>query len=146
MLIFYEVKTEGLKEWIQRNLKTHEKNLFGIGNYSYVDYIEEYQILSKDLFPIYKTEFINFYSQTNYLTILKDFNCTDKDICLIDSYMDSFSLYDSNGNGITYQIKKGTKIYIKQQGLKFNLNEIQLKNFSVKNGFTTLYMLKIPIR
>ena len=63
--------------------------------------------------------------------------------------MYSIRLYDSKENGITYQIKKGTKVYIKLQGLNLNLNElnqIEIKNYNIRNGFATLYMHKSLLR
>ena len=78
-----------------------EKIKFGIGNYSDMYNIEEYQILSKDLFPIYKKEFINFYSKTNNLIILIDFKCKSSYLDLSDSFIISsfnynLDVYNSN--------------------------------------------------
>ena len=86
---------------------------------------------------------------------MKDFNCTCNKIYLNDSNL-SFKnnnpvyLYDSNDKSITYQITKGTKVYIKRQGLNLNLselNEVQIIKCMIKgNGYATLYMHKSLLR
>ena len=117
ILFSNEVNNQATNEWIETNLKRIDNMFFGIG--SNYDKIEEYQVISKDLFSKYKKEFINFYYNTKYMTVLKDFKCTSNYFYLGDSYLLSNQKYlclsDSNDKGINYYIKKGKKVYIKQE-------------------------------
>ena len=117
-----QINIEEIKECILKNFKIidnfdTEKISFGIANFT--DIIEGYQIVSEDLFSKIQNEFIKFYNQNNYLTILKDFNCINCGLNLTNSIVklnnDFLVLYDTESGISAKSMKKDNKVYLKQE-------------------------------